>query len=422
MVRVTMAAKAMKSVAALSGMAGLLAVSGCASISSALKDGSDASIEISPVSDQATAAAPVHSPIVVKASQGTLVNVAVAGPKGPLAGTMNESRTQWTSNNDTLAFGAQYSVTAAAVDDGGTPVERAVELRTVKPKKTIDGQFNYFMNNATVGVGMPIRIEFSQAVKNRAAVEKRLVVTSTKPTSGAWSWDADGTAVTFRPQGYWPARAKIKVDASLKGIEMAPGVYGERDMAAGFKTGSSMVSVVDANTLMMTVRRDGKVIRQIPVTTGKAGFETRSGIKPIMGKEGTVIMDAASGGTPRTSSEYYRLTVHQAMRLTPSGEFVHAAPWSVGSQGRASVSHGCVGMSSSNAAWFYSVSQVGDLVVVKNTGRKQDLGNGITEWNISWNKWLARSKTGEQPVQAPIAKKALATAQVGPSATATPMG
>jgi lipoprotein-anchoring transpeptidase ErfK/SrfK len=396
--------KARRSAIALGGVAGLLALSGCASITSAIKDGSDAVIEVLPIPDQVSTTAPVHSPIVVRVQEGRLTDVAVTGPKGPLLGTMNESQTQWTSNSSTLNFGTQYAVSAKAVDVEGTPTERSVELVTVKPKKTVDGQFSYFMNNDTVGVGMPLRIEFSQPIKNRKAVEQNLKVTSSKPTVGAWSWASDNQSVTFRPQTFWPANSKIKVNAALKGIQTSPGIYGERDMTAGFKTGASMVSTVDANTLTMTVRKNGKVIRKIPVTTGKSGFETRSGIKPIMGKEGTVVMDAASGGTPVGSADYYRLTVHYSMRLTSSGEFVHAAPWSTGSQGRSSVSHGCVGMSTGNAIWLYDQSKVGDVVEVKNTGRKQDLGNGITEWNVKWAKWLARSKTGEQAVGPAAAK------------------
>ena len=390
--------KARRTAIAVGGVAGLLALSGCASISSAVKSGSDAVIEVLPLPDRETTAAPVHSPIVVRVQEGRLTDVAVTGPKGPLLGTMNESQTEWTSNSSTLNFGSQYAVSAKAVDIEGTPTERSVDLLTVKPKKTVDGQFSYFMNNDTVGVGMPLRIEFSQAIKNRKAVEQNLRVTSSKPTVGAWSWGADNQSVTFRPQTYWPANSKIKVAAALKGVEIAPGIYGERDMKAGFKTGAAMVSTVDANTLTMTVRKNGKVIHKIPVTTGKSGFETRSGIKPIMGKEGTVVMDAASGGTPVGSADYYRLTVHYSMRLTSSGEFVHAAPWSTGSQGRSSVSHGGAGMSTGNAIWLYDQSKVGDVVEVKNTGRKQDLGNGITEWNVKWAKWLARSKTGEQAV------------------------
>jgi lipoprotein-anchoring transpeptidase ErfK/SrfK len=78
----------------------------------------------------------------------------------------------------------------------------------------------------------------------------------------------------------------------------------------------------------------------------------------IMMKERTRLMDASTGGTDRSDPEYYRLTVEYAMRLTWTGEFLHAAPWSVGSQGRANVSHGCTGMSTSNAAWLYANSTV----------------------------------------------------------------
>ena len=42
------------------------------------------------------------------------------------------------------------------------------------------------------------------------------------------------------------------------------------------------------------------------------------------------------------------------MRVTYSGEFIHAAPWSVGSQGVANVSHGCTGLSTADAAWLYA--------------------------------------------------------------------
>jgi len=113
-----------------------------------------------------------------------------------------------------------------------------------------------------------------------------------------------------------------------------------------------------------------------------------------MSKERSRIMDAATGGTSRSDPEYYRLLVEYAMRVTDSGEFVHAAPWSVGYQGRANVSHGCIGMSTDNARWLYENTLVGDVVEVRGTGREQDLGNGITLWNERWSEWVARSATG----------------------------
>jgi hypothetical protein len=72
------------------------------------------------------------------------------------------------------------------------------------------------------------------------------------------------------------------------------------------------------------------------------------------------------------------------MRVTYSGEFIHGAPWSSGSQGSDNVSHGCVGMSMSDAAWLFDLSKRGDVVVVSGTGRGLEPGNGYTDWNISF--------------------------------------
>ncbi len=152
-----------------------------------------------------------------------------------------------------------------------------------------------------------------------------------------------------------------------------------------------MVSYVDMRTDMMRVTKDGKLVRMIPITTGKPGFESRSGVKVIMNKERTRIMDAATGGTAKTDPEYYRLQVEYAMRLTWSGEFLHAAPWSVAHQGHTNVSHGCTGMSTANAAWLYANSEIGDVVVYTGHDKPMEPGNGITVWNTSWAKWQTYS-------------------------------
>ena len=107
----------------------------------------------------------------------------------------------------------------------------------------------------------------------------------------------------------------------------------------------------------------------IPVSTGKDGFLTRNGTKVIMEKHVLKIMDATTIGISKSDPEYYRLEVPYAMRVTWSGEFVHAAPWSVGSQGRDNVSHGCVGMSMSNAIWLFNQTTVGDVVQVNGSPR-----------------------------------------------------
>jgi lipoprotein-anchoring transpeptidase ErfK/SrfK len=168
-------------------------------------------------------------------------------------------------------------------------------------------------------------------------------------------------------------------------------VWGLTSRTVKFRTGSSMISVVDVNKRTLTVTRNGEVARVIPVTTGKAGFLTRNGIKVILEKHQLKVMDATTIGISQGDPEYYRLDVPYAMRVTWSGEFVHSAPWSVGSQGRTNVSHGCVGMSPTNAVWLYNQSTVGDVVKVVGSPRSLEPGNGYTDWNVSWEDWTAGS-------------------------------
>ncbi len=416
------------------GVAGLLALSGCgmaigsASTSGLGRGSSKATVIVTPGEINGQAA--VDAPITVIAQNGHLTDIAVTGPKGEVAGAMNDDRTAWTSGTRTLAFGTTYTIKAQALDAKGKLADITNELTTITPSNLFSGQLVNFSSGQKVGVGMPVRIEFSRPIKNLTSVEPHLQIRASKPVVGAWSWDADRTAVTFRPKTYWPANTSIRVAARLRGANAGGGVYGDKDLRFKFSTGSAMLYTIDAAKYQMVVTRADKngkmkVVRTAPVTTGRSGFETRSGTKVMMAKEGTIIMDAATGGTPVGSPDYYRLTVNYSIRVTPSGEYMHAAPWSTGSQGRANVSHGCIGMSTSNAIWMWNNSSVGDVVVVKNTGRKQDLGNGITDWNISWPKWLKRSKLGAQeigpdaPDTVPAPPAADPTTPTGPAPTSS---
>lgn len=143
----------------------------------------------------------------------------------------------------------------------------------------------------------------------------------------------------------------------------------------------------------MTVQRNGEVIKTIPVTTGKPGFSTRNGIKVVLAKQYFVRMRGTSIGIAEGSADSYDLPVYYATQVTYSGEYVHAAPWSVGSQGYENVSHGCTGMSTGNAAWFFETVKEGDIVkVVNSAGDEMDpFGNGFGDWNLDWEKWLKGS-------------------------------
>ena len=120
-----------------------------------------------------------------------------------------------------------------------------------------------------------------------------------------------------------------------------------------------MISTVDIARHVMTVTRGGQVIKTVPISAGRPGpeTETRSGTKVIIEKFDSKRMNSETVGIANDSAEGYDIDdVQWAMRVTYSGEFIHAAPWSVGSQGRENVSHGCTGMSTADAAWLYATS------------------------------------------------------------------
>ena len=334
-----------------------------------------------------------RTPIVVRADGGLLHEVTVTGPSGIVAGALDETGTRWTSSQEILDYGASYTIQTRAFDARGNMATEVTRFSTIEPQ-------TFFSANVEpgpgeiVGVGIPITVTFDKKVENKAAIEQAMVVRTPTPLLGAWAWKDDKT-VEFRPKDLWPGDMDVTVELNFAGVQSRDGVFGTKDTSQTFRYRPSMVSIVDADTYTMEVFRDGELINTIPVTTGKQGWETRSGTKVILTKERSRVMDAATGGIGYDDPEYYRVTAPYAMRLTWSGEFVHGAPWSVSSQGNANVSHGCIGMSESNAAWWWNQNQIGDVVIVENTGRPHgNDGNGLTIWNDTWEQWLARSATG----------------------------
>lgn len=327
--------------------------------------------------------------VSVSAADGTLTAVTVADAKGrQVDGQLSADKRHWTATAP-LRIAQHYRVTAAAVDAKGGSVERSAYFATIKPKATLKTSISP-LSGSTVGVGMPIIVRLSKDVTDRAAVERGLVVTSRKPIVGSWTWVSD-KELHFRPRTYWPAYDKVTLDVALRGVNAGKNLWSLENRTITFHTSASMVSTVDVRRHTLTVRRNGKVARVIPVSTGKAGFLTRNGTKVVLEKHVLKIMDSETIGIPKSSPDYYRLEVPYALRVTWSGEFVHAAPWSVANQGRANVSHGCVGMSTSNAIWLFNQTHVGDIVRVVGSPRTLEPGNGYTDWNVSWATWLKGS-------------------------------
>ncbi len=327
--------------------------------------------------------------ITATATNGTLTKVVITdGDGASYRGQLSLDSTSWHFDGG-LAPGGSYTLVAKALGTDGKVRTARRAFKTQEAASTISASISP-TDGATVGVGQPITIEFSGPVEDRAAVEERLRVTSSKPVAGAWHWISD-TEVRYRPKVYWPAYTKVTVTAGLTGVEASRDVWGISAEIGEFEIGRSMVSLVDLEKHTMKVYEDGKLLRTIPVTGGKPGYISRSGVKVVIGKVFYTIMDGTSIGIPKDDPEYYRFDVYYAVKVTESGEYVHAAPWSTWAQGNTNVSHGCIGMSTENGRWFYDRAILGDIVKTIGTDKPMELNNGFGDWNLSWSEWLAGS-------------------------------
>jgi lipoprotein-anchoring transpeptidase ErfK/SrfK len=327
--------------------------------------------------------------ITVTAGNGTLTVVKIVGSTGgTYHGTTSITSTRWHFDGG-LPPGGSYTLIARAVGTDGKTRTTKRTFKTSPAQATISADISP-NDGVTVGVGQPITVEFSGPVTNRAAVEKRLMVTSSTPVIGAWHWISD-TEVRYRPRDYWPARTKVAVTAALTGVEASKGVWGISPEIGKFEIGRSLVSLINLKTHAMKVYEDGKLLRTIPVTGGMPGYTSRSGTKVVLGKIYYKVMDGTSIGIPKDSPDYYRLDVYYAVQVTRSGEFVHAAPWSTWAQGKTNVSHGCIGMNTSNGHWFYDRSIAGDVIRTTGTTKRMELNNGFGDWNLSWSDWVKGS-------------------------------
>jgi lipoprotein-anchoring transpeptidase ErfK/SrfK len=341
--------------------------------------------------------------VVAEDADGRITDVTARDAAGRyVAGELAADGSRWHSTSP-LAADAQYTVRVSTEDEDGAPGRKVLTFTTGRPSSTKHLAVTFGPEAGTYGVGQPVTAELNAPVRDpaqRAVVERALKVESTPAVTGAWHW-VDDKKLHYRPKDYWPAHATVNVRSTLEGLKIGDRLRGGAAEPLTLRIGDRVIAVTDAATHQLTVYRNGEAVKQIPVTTGKPGFETRNGVKVVLAKERFVRMRSTTVGIAEGSAESYDLDVHFATRVTWSGEYVHAAPWSVGSQGYANVSHGCVGMNTANAEWFFDTVREGDLVEVVNSAgdTMEPFGNGYGDWNLDWTRWQAGSAltTGTAP-------------------------
>ncbi|WP_262056011.1 Ig-like domain-containing protein [Streptomyces sp. STR69] len=365
----------------------------------AAKKSSEAQIKITPADGSDNAS--INNSAAVTVSKGTLTAVTMTTADGTaVAGAISADKLSWKPSAQ-LERSTTYKVAATAKDSAGLAAHENASFTTVSPANSFIGNFTP-EDGSTVGVGMPVSINFNKAITNKAAVQKGVTVTSSSGQEVVCHW-FNTQRMDCRPEDYWKENSTVTLKLALDGVEGASGVYGVQQKTVTFHIGRNQVSYVDAKSKQMKVEQDGKVIKTIPISAGSPEHTTYNGQMVMSEKFVQTRMNGATVGFTDDDGkgEYDIKDVPHAIRLTSSGTFIHGNYWGSPSVfGSVNTSHGCVGLQDVKgagdknmpAAWFYNNSIVGDVVVISNTGDKTVApDNGLNGWNMDWAQWKAGS-------------------------------
>ncbi|WP_329306420.1 Ig-like domain-containing protein [Streptomyces sp. NBC_01260] len=363
----------------------------------AAEETSQAQIAISPKNGATNAG--INNDAKVSVAKGKLTAVTMTTAAGAsVKGTLSADGTSWKPDAQ-LERSTTYKIDATAKDSKGREAHENSSFTTVSPANSFIGNFTP-EDGSTVGVGMPVSINFNKAITDKKAVQDGINVTSSSGQQVVGHW-FNSQRLDLRPENYWQGGSTVTLKLALDGVEGADGVYGVQQKTVTFKVGRNQVSTVDAKTHMMTVTQNGKTIKTIPISAGSTENPTYNGQMVISEKFKETRMDGSTVGFTDGDGkgEYDIKDVPHAMRLSTSGTFIHGNYWGAKSIfGSANTSHGCVGLSDTKGAgdaaqpgaWFYDNSMIGDVVIMKNSPDKTiQPDNGLNGWNMSWAQWQA---------------------------------
>ena len=345
--------------------------------------------------------------IQVTAQNAAVSQVAVTenGDDDALSWTTSDGGAQWTYAGG-LALNAAYTVTATAVSAAGGETVATSAFHTITSAKRLLTTVLYVSNGETVGVAMPIELEFNTPipVADQPGIIAHIAVVSNPSQPGGWYW-FDDQDVHYRPENYWTTGTQVTVDADLNGVDAGNGYWGLGNWSESFSIGAAHLTVVNTQTRQMQVydgdsATTGQLLETWPTNTGKPGYDTISGILVVLYHTPVVQMNscqtfhtpAACGGNP---SDTYNEAVYDDTAVSADGYFIHAAPWvcygnscSLYPYGDTNSSHGCINLSTANAVTYYSWSQVGDPVQVVGSVLEASYSDGEGDWQMPWSEFV----------------------------------
>jgi lipoprotein-anchoring transpeptidase ErfK/SrfK len=332
---------------------------------------------------------PLNQVVTVSAGQGRLTDVQASTAAGQvLSGTLAATGTQWVAPGPLLP-GASYTVTAAVADGSGITARSTSTFTALTPTAEVTASVTP-ESGSTVGAGEPISVRFDHQVPVAAqsTVLSHLRVSMSQVVPGGWYWFS-AHELHFRPQTYWPSGDQVSFASDLNGWTLGDGAWGTGTASVHFTIGATNISTANLTTERMTVTSNGKVVWVFPISAGRTQYPTMNGTHIALGKQTVVHMVSSTVGIPVHSANGYDEYVYNDVAISDSGEYVHAAPWSVSDQGVVNVSHGCINMSNANSLLFYKFTQPGDVINVVAGTRPPAYGDhGVMDWTTPWTSWV----------------------------------
>jgi lipoprotein-anchoring transpeptidase ErfK/SrfK len=331
---------------------------------------------------------PWDVPLTFAVTGGTLTKVTATATDGtPLPGTLTPTR--WASTT-TLLPTQTYQLDAVVKNADGKSNTIDKLLRAADATQHFQAQVS--PDQAVVGIGEPVVVRFDHAVTGRAArtaVLAGLRVMATPAVAGAWRWYND-YEVHYRGPTFWKSGSAVRVVADMSRVRL-PGtpVWGmTKSVTTHFTVGDAFVATVDVTAHVMTVTKDGKLVRTVKVSTGRDKYPTKGGIHIVLLRETVHLYDSSTVGIPTASPDGYYEKLPWSTRISNGGAFVHANPATVDVQGVRNVSHGCVNTSIADAKWFYDNTHLGDIVNIIHAAVPPNRSDaGMADWNYTFTEW-----------------------------------
>ena len=370
-------------------------------------------------SDAATDVVPTAS-IGAEVRNGWFQRITLTNADGKVvAGALSQDRTAY-AVTEPLGYGMAYTWSGSVVGRDGTATRLTGHFTTVKPTATVNGQFQ-LADGQTVGIAAPIILQFNAPIKDKAAVERALVVTTDPPTEGTWAWlpdEAKGSRAHWRTREYYQPGTTVRVDARTYGVNFGDDAFGDEDISLNITIGRRQVVKANVPSHRIQVETDAGVIMDFPCSYGeadKARNITRNGTHVVSEKYTDFYMSNPAAGYSNVHERY-------AVRISNNGEFIHCNPQSLGAQGNTNVTNGCINLNLENAIEYYNSAIYGDPVEVTGSSIQLSYSDGdIWDWAVDWDTWVAMSAL-PPPTAHPPASQIPVTAPVTPSDAPTLSG